>query len=155
MSETSDVGKQRRSQLFKSNGTFVVPAGVFYAEVDAVGGGAGNSNNGLTSGSNTTVALTSGTFTAPGMGSAANGSRNDIVGGGTPGTGEGRKGISGGNFAQGGSRDEQVHRNNVVPKHYGGGAVTPGSNVAVTIGAGASSGAQAGGSGYAIIRWEQ
>jgi hypothetical protein len=154
MGFSSSIGKQRRSSLFLSNTTWTVPDGVFYVEVEAVGGGAGASG-GLSAGSDTTVALTGGTITAPGMASAPNGNVNTNVGAGTPGTGEGRKGLTGGNFSQGGSRDEQVARNNVVPKQRGGGAVTPGAGISVTIGAGASSGAQAGGSGYAIIRWEQ
>lgn len=143
----------RRVIRFGSSGSWTVPSGVYYVDVYGSGGGAGNATSGLgVAGSSTTVALTGGTVTLPGR--PAMRSTGDNYGGvvtpGKNGTGSSATFLSsqrrsGGHVYLETDADEQIHR--------GGGAVTPGTVVTITIGAGGSSGAN-GGSGYAVIEYE-
>jgi hypothetical protein len=148
---STNEGKTPVTVRFTANGTWAVPWGVFYAEAEVVGGGAGGAA-GTTAGSNSDVVFTGGTITASGMASSPSGS-NNITGNGSPNTGGGRKTTSGGNFGQGGSGDAVNHEAEIVNPTFGGAAVTPGTNVAVTVGAGGGTTNAAGGSGYAIITY--
>lgn len=146
---STGTGKSKVIRRFTANGTFVVPAGVFFAEAEVAGGGAGG-NTGQIAGGNTTVAFTGGSIVASGMTSAPTGN-SQISGIGTPNTGGGRKVLTGGSYGQGGAGDAGNYEVEIVNPTFGGATVAPGTNCAVTIGAGGGSNPSAGGSGYAII----
>lgn len=153
MAVTKTKRKTKRVR-FNSSGTWVVPAGVFWANAYGCGGGGGAAASTATvgvQGADSTVAFNGGTVTLPGRpgvasaGSSYQASNADGVNGtGTSGT------INGGTNRTGyaltyGPIDEVFFE--------GGASVIPGSSITVTVGAGASAYAS-GGSGFVIIEYE-
>jgi hypothetical protein len=138
---------------FTADGTFTPPAGVTYAvaHIQAGGGGTGRASNGA--GGTSSVAFAGGTISATGGAAGGNLSTygNQITAG-VANSGTGAFGSS--------SRDGSVE-GNVTSKGgdgayiVAGGAVTPGTGIAVTVGAGGVAGTSgaAGGSGYVWIEY--
>lgn len=155
MTGTKTVAEANRFARFTTNGTFTVPAGVFFVNVIVCGGGAGaTANNVGAAGSASTVALGAVTITGPGMASNPTQSpRQPIFGNATPNTGDAGRRAAPAFTGVGGERTNNPHEDNRGNVVIAGGPVTPGGSVTVTIGNGGS-GTSDGGSGFAQILWE-
>ena len=139
---------------FTASGTFTPPTGVTYAiaHIRAGGGGAGTGSSGT--GGTSSVAFAGGTISALGGGGANMQNTSALVsnsaGQNNSGQGAYRHGMTpaaenaGAVVAQDGA------------EIVAGGAVTPGTGIAVTVGAGgvAGTGGAAGGSGYVWIEYQ-
>lgn len=158
MSVTSTGNSKRnRSVRFEANGSWVVPPGVYWVEVELCGGGggcasAGAANTGV-AGSNSSVALATETVVGPAQkGAPISAYRNDI-GADAP-ANSGRGALFAGSGYPSNVRWGSNQEPDLTPVIVNaGGAVVPGSTVSVTIGAGGIS-THNGGSGYAIINYE-
>ena len=138
---------------FTASGTFTPPDGVFYAvaHIRGGGGGVGRSTDAGDGGSST-VAFAGGTITATG-GSAMQRNTNymNAATAGKANSGDGGQGFTtaGNDYA---SWFTKGHNGTYI---VAGGAVTPGTGIAVTVGDGGTAGSQgaAGGSGYVYIEY--
>ena len=139
---------------FTASGTFTPPAGVFYAVayIRAGGGGSGAGSQGA--GGNSSVAFAGGTITATGGSASGNSSTQSPRS--TAGAANSGKGALTATF-----RNPEDGYSFIVMGVDGqyvvsGGAVTPGTGIAVTVGAGGTAGTSgaAGGSGYVWIEYQ-
>lgn len=147
-----------RKVVFQSSGTWTVPAGVFWAEAEVVGGGSGRArNNDGTAGTDTTVAFTGGTITGEAMGATPTPNAAAFQVSDAPAnSGESALVSASGNylFANGTySGGPGSWTRPPVSKVRAGASVTPGASITITVGAGGSATGD-GGSGYAIIYYE-
>jgi len=150
----ANLGSVTNVERFTASGTFTPPAGVTYAIAHILGGG-GGVGSGAGAGGNSSVAFASGTITATGGNSGAftayQGAGGQGVAGvansGFGGSGIGNRGIGDEGYTIIGGNGADV---------VAGGAVTPGTGITVTIGAGGVAGTNgaAGGSGYVWIEFQ-
>lgn len=144
----------KRIDKFTASGTWTVPAGVTYAIAYMMGGGGGSGQTGSGGqGGTSSVAFPSGTVSSPGM--QAGGSRhvNTYVHGKKAGVNNiGQGAVHVGDGSGGDSNSAPAPAGVFL---VGGGTVTPGGSVAVTVGAGGSAGisGDTGGSGYVYIEY--
>lgn len=135
-------------ERFTADGTFTPPAGVTYAVAHIRGGGGGVSE-GATAGTGGTssVAFAGGTISATGgAGQRGPGSPDPATAGAT------NSGLGG--LFGGGSSTGKFQKGSDGAYIVAGGAVTPGTGITVTVGAGGtSSHAATGGSGYVWIEY--
>lgn len=168
MSVTTASGRQIRRRIvrFNASGTWVVPAGVFFARANMKGGGPGATTSTSTGipGSASSIAWPTGTIVAPGGQGGATGA--SVVGiNGPANTGDGPAWRTAEGYGWG-SADRASgagyrHGNGSVTgtgRWEGhevkcGSTVTPGSSITVTVGAGGD-GTVDGGSGYVDIEYE-
>ena len=137
---------------FTADGTFTPPAGVFYAVAHILAGGGGCGLSSAGAGGNSSVAFASGTITANG-GVAANRALGVDEPSAYAGTANSGLGARGGN-SRGGDKSIPWTAQDGAGI-VAGGAVTPGTGIAVTVGAGGTAGSSgaAGGSGYVWIEY--
>lgn len=158
MATTTASGRAKRERVvrFTGNGTWTVPAGVFYADVTCVGGGGGMTRNAAgVAGSNS--AFASGT-TLTGQGGGAIPTTNStttntqtLIASAPANTGLGaafsREPYQGAaNFSHYGTAGDAVPMREILP-------VTPAASIAITVGAGGNGTGSDGGSGYVEVRW--
>lgn len=146
---------------FTADGTFTPPAGVFYAvaHIRGGGGGIGTSVGSAAQGGSSSVAFAGGTVTAEG------GLHNFSVLRAPPSTtfvlrtGAGRTNSGQGAFMTSGDDTQSAAYGGGLAQDgafiVAGGAVTPGTGIAVTVGSGGTAGTSgaAGGSGYVYIEY--
>lgn len=152
-----------RSVRFTSDTSWTVPPGVFFIQVEAVGGGAGRARNSDgAAGSNTTVVVSGKTIVGPGCAVAPIGPDriNRMLFGSWTGKGTGRSGFvtfmadeSSSDHGWWGEAAGQVGSGKTLPGYIDGAPTTPGASVSVTIGSGGSSSGN-GDSGYVVITYE-
>jgi hypothetical protein len=135
---------------FTADGTFTPPAGVTYAvaHIRAGGGGIGGSSS---AGGNSSVAFAGGTITATGGNNSTSTAYTDGRIAGVVNSGQGARGVSNRSVGDEGYAALACDGAYIVA----GGAVTPGTGIAVTVGAGGTAGTNgsAGGSGYVWIEY--
>lgn len=143
---------------FTASGTWTVPAGVTYAIAHCLGGGGGIGRTGTLGGAGGTssVAFAGGTISATGGAAVIVGhSAPDATYGYTPQANSGMGGyLSLDEQATGGGNTGVAFSGNSI---VGGGAVTPGASITVTVGAGGTAGGTAGfagASGYVWIEYQ-
>ena len=139
---------------FTASGTFTPPDGVFYAVAHILAGGGGTGDTGAGAGGNSSVAFAGGTITATGGGASNVNLPYSHAQSGTRAANSGQgsfrsvfRGADVGNSA--------VHNGGDGAYIVAGGAVTPGTGIAVTVGDGGTAGTNgaAGGSGYVWIEY--
>lgn len=138
---------------FTADGTFTPPAGVTYAIAHIRGGGCGTGTGSVGSGGTSSVAFAAGTISA---GGGISPTRTAFLGttnfsAGAANSGKGAFIVSGDGSGNNGLASTAPDGAEIVA----GGAVTPGTGIAVTVGAGgtAGTGGAAGGSGYVWIEY--
>jgi hypothetical protein len=154
----ANLGSMTNVEAFTASGTFTPPAGVTYAiaHIRAGGGGVGTASAGA--GGNSSVAFAAGTITATG-GTARNfpmSAQYSFAAPANSGAGADANGYEtsgGANDAFGRGADGGAMRGTEI---VAGGAVTPGTGITVTVGAGGVAGTlgKAGGSGYVWIEYQ-
>lgn len=153
----SGLDGRKRSTMFSSSGTWTVPAGVFWAEAEVVGGGAGRADDSVgVAGTDSSVAFGGQTITGPGQAGAPVGNveQRRLSAAGANSGAAAALGAAGNEMYPNGSYSGHVETDEPpIVVMRGQASVTPGSAVTVTVGAGGVSTAN-GGSGYAIIRYE-
>ena len=148
----ANIGGVQNVTAFTASGTFTPPTGVTYAvaHIRAGGGGAGRASSGA--GGTSSVAFASGTISATGGNLANNGGNAaDIAVAGVANSGQGA--FTSGYFN---APDQNVSATAGNGAYIvAGGAVTPGTGITVTVGAGGTAGTNgaAGGSGYVWIEY--
>ena len=149
----ANLGSMTNVEAFTASGTFTPPAGVTYAIAHIRGGGGGIGNGGSPgAGGTSSVAFAGGTVSATGGAPSETGTAGTVSGSvvaGATNSGLGANAVAGGTsqiFAKSGDAA------NIVA----GGAVTPGTGITVTVGAGGVAGSTgaAGGSGYVWIEYQ-
>jgi hypothetical protein len=145
----ANLGSVTNVEAFTASGTFTPPAGVTYAIAHIRGGGGSASRTGGGAGGASSVAFAGGTVTANGGALADNANVESTAGfAGATNSGKGATGRSG------------AYSGAIVAGDgayiVAGGAVTPGSGITVTVGAGGTAGTTgaAGGSGYVWIEYQ-
>jgi hypothetical protein len=137
---------------FSAGGTFTPPAGVTYAiaHIRAGGGGVGNSSSGA--GGTSSVAFAGGTISATGGNGHDGGTNGGSYAAGQANSGQGA--IGPGRMPGGDEGYSVIGRDGAYI--VAGGAVTPGTGITVTVGAGGVAGTfgVAGGSGYVWIEYQ-
>lgn len=152
----ANIGGVQNVTAFTASGTFTPPAGVTYAvaHIRAGGGGVGFGATAGGTGGTSSVAFAGGTISATG-GNGANAGRADTVlaiasaaNSGQGAWGNNQRAITTG-------EDNRVMRAGDGAYIVAGGAVTPGTGITVTVGAGGIAGTSgaAGGSGYVWIEY--
>ena len=139
---------------FTSSGTFTPPDGVFYAVAHIRAGGGSTGTASFAAGGNSSVAFAGGTITATG----GAGMQGQLPGAGTY---QAAGAANSGNGAHTVSNDGTTGASYVNlsaqdgAEIVAGGAVTPGTGIAVTVGDGGTAGTSgaAGGSGYVWIEY--
>jgi len=141
---------------FTADGTFTPPDGVFYAvaHIRAGGGGVGFGASAGGTGGTSSVAFAGGTISATG-GNGTNAGRADTVLAVASAANSGQGAWGNNQRAVTTGEDNRVMRAGDGAYIVAGGAVTPGTGIAVTVGAGGTAGTSgaAGGSGYVWIEY--
>ena len=140
---------------FTADGTFTPPAGVFYAVAHITGGGCGTGTGSVGSGGTSSVAFAAGTISAVG---GISPTRTGFFGGGASNTSAGAANSGKGAFLLNGDGSGNNGVASTAPDGayiVAGGAVTPGTGIAVVVGAGGTAGTNgaAGGTGYVYIEY--
>jgi len=155
---TGGAVKTTKVEAFSASGTFTPPTGVTYAiaHVRAGGGGVGTASNGA--GGNSSVAFSGGTVTATG-GAAGFATGAVVVSGAAAGAANSGHGAVFNTVTSGTSQYSFTSPGGAMNGAYivAGGAVTPGTGITVTVGAGGTAGTSgaAGGSGYVWIEYAE
>jgi hypothetical protein len=152
---TGGAVRTTKVTAFTANGTFTPPTGVTYAIAHIRGGGGGVGAASAGAGGNSSVAFSGGTITATG-GNACNATTpsNNVI--------SAVAGVA--NSGQGGfgsvsrvAETTAVWRGGDGAYIVAGGAVTPGTGISITVGAGGTAGTSgaAGGTGYVWIEFAE
>jgi hypothetical protein len=144
----SGLRYEKRVTAFTATGTFTPPTGVTYAIAHIRGGGGGAHSS--TDGGDSSVAFASGTITAKGGKLASAYSEGTNGSAGADNSGQGGLTYGGNGFGS----VTVVLRGGDGAYVVAGGAVTAGTGITVTVGAGGT-GTRAGGTGYVWIEYEQ
>ena len=146
----ANLGSMTEVAAFSASGTWTVPAGVTYAiaHIRAGGGGVGASAG---TGGSSSVAFAGGTITANGGGPYTGATTSTASGAAGP-TNSGN-GAVGHYFSPGEISASKAQDGTYI---VAGGAVTPGTGITITVGAGGVAGTNgnAGGSGYVWIEYQ-
>ncbi|MEB3202115.1 MAG: hypothetical protein VKK05_04775 [Synechococcus sp.] len=136
---------------FTADGTWTVPAGVYYAVAHIRAGGGSTGTASWATGGTSSVAFASGTISATGGG----GFRIRYIETNYHTAGTVNSGQGGSTFGTNGAGDESQYVATDGAYIVAGADVTPAASIAVTVGAGATAGTSgaAGGSGYVWIEY--